>query len=199
MDDAEVGSGGTVNEGHAALCASPEWATHLADEVLPQVLAGIDTTDVLEIGPGYGAATGQLARTCRRLTAVEIDERLADRLTGLFPTVTVVVGDGTALPFPAGRFGTVLCFTMLHHVHSPTAQDALFAEARRVLAPGGVFAGADSIASAGLREFHAGDTYVPVDPDELPDRLRAAGFTDVRVAVPEPDRRFTFSARRPVP
>jgi SAM-dependent methyltransferase len=186
-----------MNEGHAALCASPEWATHLADEVLPGVLAGLDTTEVLEIGPGYGAATAQLARTCRRLTTVEIDERLAERLTDLYPAVTVVVGDGTALPFPAGRFGTVLCFTMLHHVHSPTAQDALFAEARRVLAPGGAFAGADSIANAGLREFHAGDTYVPVDPAGLPERLRAAGFTDIRVAVPEPDRRFTFSARAP--
>jgi SAM-dependent methyltransferase len=186
-----------MNEGHAALCASPEWATHLADEVLPDVLAGIDTTDVLEIGPGYGAATGQLARACRRLTAVEIDQRLADRLTDLFPMVTVVAGDGTALPFLAGRFGTVVCFTMLHHVHSATAQDALFAEARRVLAPGGVFAGSDSIANAGLCAFHAGDTYVPVDPHGLPDRLRAAGFTDIRVAVPEPDRRFTFCARAP--
>jgi SAM-dependent methyltransferase len=187
-----------MNEGHAALCASPEWATHLADEVLPGVLDGLDTGDVLEIGPGYGAATGQLARTAGRLTAVEIDERLADRLTGLYPAVTVVVGDGTALPFPAGRFGTVVCFTMLHHVHSAAAQDALFAEARRVLAPGGVFAGSDSIANAGLRAFHAGDTYVPVDPDGLPDRLRAAGFTDVRVAVPEPDRHFTFTARTPL-
>jgi SAM-dependent methyltransferase len=208
-----------MNEGHAALCASPEWATHLADEVLPGVLTGVLTgvstgAEVLEIGPGYGAATAYLTRTCQRLTAVEIDERLAGRLARLFPAVTVVVGSGTELPFPAGRFATVLCFTMLHHVHSPAAQDALFAEARRVLAPGGAFAGSDSVASPNLRAFHAGDTYVPVDPDGLPDRLRAAGFTDVHVTVSlsgppaatgpadEPrttptGRRFAFSARAP--
>ena len=57
-----------------------------------------------------------------------------------------------------------------------------------------MFAGSDSIASPGLRGFHGDDIYVPVDPDDLPRRLEAVGFPDVRVDVPEPEW-FTFVAR----
>jgi hypothetical protein len=31
--------------------------------------------------------------------------------------------------------------------------------------------------------FHEGDTYNPIDPDALPARLAAAGFTDVDVEL----------------
>jgi SAM-dependent methyltransferase len=106
----------------------------------------------------------------------------------------VLQGSGDDLPFEDERFTAVVCFTMLHHVHTPRMQDDLFAQARRVLRPGGVFAGSDSIASSGLRGFHHDDVYVPVDPTGLPARLEAAGFTDVEVSVPEPEW-FTFQAR----
>jgi len=187
-----------VNTGHAALCSSPEWARHLAEEVLPEALAGVPLAgEVLEIGPGYGASTGELVRMAGNVTVVETDEELAAGLAARFPAVTVVHGDGTALPFDAGRFGAVVCFTMLHHVPSAAGQDALFAEARRVLAPGGVFAGSDSVGSSGLRDFHRDDTYVPVDPATLPYRLTAAGFVAATVTVVEDGHRLTFSARTP--
>jgi len=186
-----------MNTGHATLCSSPEWARHLAEEVLPEALAGVPLAgEVLEIGPGYGASTGELVRMAGSLTVVEADEDLAADLVAWFPDLTVVHGDGAELPFDGGRFGAVVCFTMLHHVPSAALQDALFAEARRVLVPGGVFAGSDSVASSGLRDFHHGDTYVPVDPATLPDRLTAAGFVDVDVAVVEDGHRLIFSARR---
>jgi hypothetical protein len=73
----------------------------------------------------------------------------------------------------------------------------MFAEARRVLAPGGVFAGSDSVGSSGLRDFHRVDTYVPVDPATLPYRLTAAGFVAATVTVVEDGHRLTFSARTP--
>src|SRR2546423_2335211 len=119
------------------------------------------------------------------LTVVEADEELAAELAARFPAVTVVHGDGAELPFDAGRFGAVVCFTMLHHVPSAARQDALFAEARRVLSPGGVFAGSDSVASPGLRDFHRDDTYVPVDPSTLTHRLARVGFVAVDVAGAE--------------
>ena len=123
-----------------------------------------------------------------------MDESLAAALSTSYPGVTVVQGSGDDLPFEDERFTAVVCFTMLHHVHTPRMQDDLFAQARRVLRPGGVFAGSDSIASSGLRGFHHDDVYVPVDPTGLPARLEAAGFTDVEVLVPEPEW-FTFQAR----
>ena len=68
---------------------------------------------------------------------------------------------------------------------SPALQDRLFAEVARVLRPGGVLVAGDSLASDDLKALHEGDTYVPVDPGSLPDRLRAMGFVDVDVKVNE--------------
>jgi hypothetical protein len=49
---------------------------------------------------------------------------------------------------------------------SEGAPPTQWAEARRVLRPGSVFAGTDSAEGLLLRLAHLGDTYVPVDPAE---------------------------------
>jgi SAM-dependent methyltransferase len=101
------------------------------------------------------------------------------------------------MPFDGGRFSAVVCFTVLHHVPSPALQDRLFAEAFRVLRPGGVFAGTDSLPNLRFRLIHLFDTMVTVDPATLPARLEAPGFGDVEVAtIP---RRVRFRARKPRP
>jgi SAM-dependent methyltransferase len=185
-----------MNHDHAELCSSGEWAEHIAEAVLPAALGDVTLgDDVLEIGPGYGASTRQLVDIVPRLTAVEVDAALATELGSTYPNVAVIEGSGDDLPFEDGRFSAVVCFTMLHHVLNPQMQDGLFAEAHRVLQPGGVFAGSDSIDNADWREFHGGDTCVPVDPADLPRRLASAGFTDVDVRIVAPDEWFTFSAR----
>ena len=73
--------------------------------------------------------------------------------------------------------------TMLHHLPDAAAQDRLFAEACRVLRPGGVLCGSDNLGKGlRFRLIHLGDTRTVVNPDSLPCRLRAAGFdrADVR-------------------
>ena len=131
--------------------------------------------------------TRLLARLAPRLTALEVDDQFAAGLRREFAdrsaTVDIVTGDGAAMPFPAEEFSAAVCFTMLHHVPSAALQDRLFAEAYRVLRPGGVFAGSDSQPSLRFRLVHLFDTMVVVDPDTLPQRLAAAGFVDVRVEV----------------
>jgi SAM-dependent methyltransferase len=165
--------------------------------VLPWALGGIALDgDVLEIGPGYGITTGWLLEQGSRLTALEVDPALAAGLRARFADrVAVRDGDGAELPFAAGSFDLVVCFTMLHHVPSPERQDRLFAEAARVLRPGGTLAGSDSRLSLRFRLLHVADTMVPVDPDTLPDRLRAAGLRDPAVELG--DRSFRFRATRP--
>jgi SAM-dependent methyltransferase len=74
-----------------------------------------------------------------------------------------------------------VCFMMLHHVPTPALQDRLFAEAFRVLRPGGVFAGSDSVASIPFRILHFHDTCNPVSPSTLPNRLHRVGFHDIDV------------------
>lgn len=187
-----------MNKGHAALCSSPRWAKHIATVVLPEALDLAKLTGpVLEIGPGYGASTAEFVRAGLDLTVVETDEVLAAGIEERFVGVTVVRGSGAELTFTDGTFAAVVCFTMLHHVSSTEEQDALFGEACRVLGPGGLFAGTDSLASPSLRDFHRDDTYVPVDPAGLPDRLAAAGFVNISVARHRRANRFAFNAHAP--
>jgi SAM-dependent methyltransferase len=182
-----------MNRYHRRLCKSPEWAAFLASTVLPGVLDGAELGDrVLELGPGYGAATRPLAAHTASLTALESDPALAARLRALSgDSVTVVHGDATEMPFQAGTFTAVACFTMLHHLPSAAAQDRLFAEAARVLGDGCRFLGSDSLRSWRFRLMHLADTCTPVAPGTLPGRLRRAGFEQVQVRAEHRGLSFT--------
>jgi len=173
-----------VNENHKQ-CGSDEWRALVRDSILPWALGDVDLgDDVLEVGPGYGATTDVLAESVPKLTAVEIDEELATMLRARFANndaVIIVRGDATALEFPDGRFSGAASFTMLHHVPTAGLQDRLFAEVARVLRTGGVFVLGDSLASAELEAHHEGDTYNPVDPGSLAERLTGAGFGHAEV------------------
>ena len=182
---------------HRWYCRSDAWAATVRDQ-LPWVLRGVELGDeVLEVGPGPGLTTDLLRTRVSRVTAIEIDPRLAEALRQrtLGQSVEVVTGDATAMPFQAARFSAAVSFTMLHHVTSPELQDRLLAEVCRVLRPGGVFAGSDSTASFLFHLAHLGDTMVLVDPDRFVSRLQAAGFTDARVR--RGHRAFSFRAIRP--
>ncbi|KNB52245.1 class I SAM-dependent methyltransferase [Streptomyces caatingaensis] len=185
-----------MNFVHRRLCSSRRWARAVRDRLLPWALADARLgPDTLEIGPGYGATTRVLLGRTERLTAVESDASYALRLRRLLGgRVDVVHGDGADLPLPDGRFDSVVCFTVLHHVPSAAAQDRLFAEARRVLRPGGLFTGCDALDGWGFRAIHLGDTCVPVPPETLAARLRAAGFADCSVTLGKGS--FRFAARR---
>lgn len=188
-----------MNPEHLAFCASPEWAQLLQEEILPWALGGSDLgEDVLEVGAGPGMSTDVLRQLVGRLTAVELDDRLAAALAARLAgtNVEVVHADATALPLESGRFSAVTCFTMLHHVPSVELQDQLLTELRRVLRPGGLLVGSDSVATPELREFHEGDTYVPIDPDTMVTRLRKVGLTDVVVQSSADRSTFRFLAHR---
>jgi ubiquinone/menaquinone biosynthesis C-methylase UbiE len=175
------------------MCASAEWAEAVERWIVPWVLDSVDLgDDVLEIGPGPGLTTEVLRQHVAHLTALEIHEELAAALAARLDgtNVDVVRGDATAMELPADRFSGAVCLTMLHHVPSVAQQDQVFTELHRVLRPGGVLAGQDSLASEELEALHVDDTYVPVDPAALPARLEAAGFVDVDVTTNEYAVRF---------
>ncbi|HWD01932.1 MAG TPA: class I SAM-dependent methyltransferase [Amycolatopsis sp.] len=179
---------------HRRLCSSEKWAASVA-EILPPWLDRFDLGhDVLEIGPGFGATTRVLLDVVPRLTVLEIDPTSAALLRSKFGArCDVVVGNGADMPFDTGRFSAVVCFTMLHHVPTTALQDAIFAEAHRVLAPGGTYCGTDSQLSLRFRLLHVGDTMNVLDAATLPARLSAAGFRDVDVHH-RPKERLEFSA-----
>jgi len=189
-----------MNENHAKLCPSPEWAAWLQGEVLPALTAGgVDLgREMLEVGPGPGAATDWLRHRVSRLVALEADEAAAATLTGKLAgtNVEVVSGDATAMDFPDGSFDSAGSFTMLHHVPTAALQNQLLAEVLRVLRPGGVLIGSDSLGSDGLHHFHVDDTYNPVEPATLLTRLQTLGFGKITVTV---DHAVLFAAYKPDP
>jgi SAM-dependent methyltransferase len=159
--------------------SSPDWARMLEAELLPWIEAAGDLgDDVLEIGPGPGLTTDLLLRRVGRLTAVEIDptlgEPLRERLAGT--NVEVLVADATAAGLPADRFSAAACFSVLHHIPTAEDQDRHFSEVHRVLRPGGILVGQDSLDAEMIRAGHADDIFNPVGPDGLTTRLAAVGF-----------------------
>jgi SAM-dependent methyltransferase len=173
-----------MNQGHMEYCASDDWRTIVYETILHVALRGVELgNEAIEIGPGPGFTTDILRTMTAHLTAVELDEGLAaglvERMAG--GNVDVVVGDATALDFEADRFTGAASFHMLHHIAPAAAQDRVFAELARVVIPGGVLVAADGVHTDGSALFHEGDTYNPIDPVELEDRLVAAGFGSVRV------------------
>ena len=173
-----------MNAKHLEYCASDAWADAVKRFIIPWTVEGLDLgNNVIEVGPGPGRTTDVLRDMVPKLTSVEIDEDLAtalsERLAG--SNVEVVQADATHLPFPEGRFSAALSFTMLHHVPTPELQDLLLAELARVLRPGGLLAGVDSLDSVAFREMHVDDICVPLEPAALPDRLARAGFRDVQI------------------
>lgn len=184
---------------HRRYCRSAEWGRLVADELVPWVLADLTLGPrALELGPGPGLTTQELRRRTDHLTAVELDAHDAAELAERHAAdnVTVVRGDATDLSFPDASFTGVVSMTMLHHVPSTDDQDRLFAQALRVLEPGGVFCGCDSRPNLRWRLLHVMDTCTVLEPETLQVRLELAGFTDVRVDMTP--RRTRFRARRPL-
>jgi SAM-dependent methyltransferase len=191
-----------MNDKHLALCSSAEWAEAVERWIIPWVLDGIELgDDVVEVGPGPGMTTDVLRGRTHQLTAIEVDpalaQNLAIRLAGT--NVEVVCADATATGLAGDRFTGATCFTMLHHVPSIELQDALLREVHRLLRPGGVLAGNDSLDSPDFQELHVDDVCVPVDPATFAARLTAAGFAEVDVEANEYGVRFRAwkAANRP--
>ena len=188
-----------MNENHAKVCPSPEWAEYLQGEVLPAVAGGRELgATLIEIGPGPGASTDWLRHRVERLVAVEVDPEAAAKLADRFAdtNVEVVVEDATALSAPDDSFDSAGSFTMLHHLPTAALQNRMLAELLRVLRPGGVLIGSDSLASVELHHFHEGDVYNPIEPASMLTRLMTLGYEQITLSVGD---RMTFVAHKPDP
>jgi ubiquinone/menaquinone biosynthesis C-methylase UbiE len=184
-----------MNVIHRRYCRSARWRQHV-DHLLPWATEGVPLAGarVLELGSGPGQTTDWLATRVGSLTALELDTDDATALARRRPDVEVVNASATDMPLPDNSYDAVVCFTMLHHLPTAAAQDQLLSEARRVLRPGGVFAGSDSRWRPLFALAHIGDTMTLIDAGTLPGRLTAAGFAKPQCTTGAHAVRFRASA-----
>lgn len=182
-----------MNRVHHWICRSGWWKKFLSLDLIPWALDGAAWKGrVLEIGPGPGLTTELLAPQAGSLVCLEVDKRLAASLgaRNRGGNVRVLCGDATEMALEGGTFDSVLAFTMLHHVTPASAQDSLFREVARVLRPGGLFAGVDSLDSPLFRALHWFDDLELLQPETLARRLGEAGFCKTEISIRKRDFRF---------
>lgn len=183
----EYASGSTTRMTDPATDMHARFASRASD-LLPA------TGDVLDVGCGFGKSTVALARALPSATihGVDLSEpllRLAllrARESGL--ALHFRQGRLEQLPYPDDSFD-LLTASMVIHEMPPTAVREFFAEAVRVLRPGGVLLCLDFyvLADHDLAEaLHRGHSRRNEEPYmeqlfdlDLPAELRAGGFADV--------------------
>jgi ubiquinone/menaquinone biosynthesis C-methylase UbiE len=105
----------------------------------------------LEIGCGTGAFARDLAKRCRRVTALDLSSemiRVARSRSGQFDNLEFQLADAMTWDFPQARFDFICSIATLHHVE----QRELLVKMREALKPGGVLVVLDLVQSDGLIE-----------------------------------------------
>jgi sarcosine/dimethylglycine N-methyltransferase len=145
-------------------------------------MLGITAADqVLDAGTGIGGTARFLAaqRGCQ-VTAVDLTREYCETaewlnsLTGLAEKIIVQQGDVTSLPFPDAVFDVVISQHVQMNVPDKAA---LYAEARRVLRPGGRLALWDATAGT------PGELTYPLPWADQPDRSHLVPAAELRAAV----------------
>jgi SAM-dependent methyltransferase len=179
------------------LCSTSLWQRMTHRFLLPWVLSGARLGDhVLEIGAGYGAATGHLLKLAPRVTSLEYDPRSLRKLKANHPCaeVTPLCGDAATLPFADESFSSAIAILVLHHLKSRELQDRALAEVHRVLRPGGSFFAFEINDGWIHRAAHYKSTFTPVTPGSAFARLTKVGFS--KISVDFRSGGYRVSARR---
>ena len=96
---------------------------------------------VLDVGGGPGVYAAWLAKLGYEVTLVEPVARHREQAAGL-GAFTVEPGDARRLARPDGEFDVILLLGPLYHLVDPAERAQALAEAKRVVRPGGLIAGA---------------------------------------------------------
>lgn len=161
-----------------------------------ELVLGTGSAEVLDIGCGPGRITSFLAALGLTPRGLDLSPAMVDLAQGLYPTLGFDVGSMTALPYADDSFSGLVAWYSTIHV----PDDALalsFAEAARVLRPGGWFQLAFQL---GDRIDHVSDLAgfsVDLDfhrrsIDDVLTALEPHGFSPVTRLEREPDRAGPF-------
>ena len=157
-------------------------------EILSRRL-GIDRGDVLSVGCGWHPGRHLFPAPGFRLVGVDVDPRRASSAVERGEADEGHVGRAGELTFADGSFDVVLYRLVLHHIAYQGPLAPCFAEARRLLRPGGVLVAVEPglwhPVGAGLalvnrtpfaRIVHGTVDDIPLSPRRLVTEARAAGL-----------------------
>jgi SAM-dependent methyltransferase len=138
---------------------------------------------VLELAAGTGVLTRELLPVARAVTATDLNAAMVDLGRDAVPGAEWQQADAARLPFGEGAFEVVACqFGVMFFPDKPAA----FAEARRVLVPGGRLV-LNTWAPLATHVFQQAlvDALERVFPDDPPTFMAAVphGYADVEVLV----------------
>jgi SAM-dependent methyltransferase len=148
--------------------ARPDYPAVVFDD-LAELASLAPGSRVLEIGPGTGKATVELAGRGYSLTGVELSPELAEVARRNVPGAEIVVGDFESWEPREAGFDAVVAFTAFHWI----APELRYAKPVRLLRPGGVLA------------VVAGPHVLPAEGDSFFAEVQA----DYDTVVPHPDNR----------
>ena len=186
-----------MNQLEHFFCSTSLWQRMTHRFLLPWVLSGARLGDhVLEIGAGYGAATGHLLKLATRVTSLEYDPRLLRKLRANHQCaeLTTLCGDAATLPFADQSFSSAVAILVLHHLKSRELQDRALAEVHRVLRPSGSFFAFEINDGWIHRVAHFRSTFTPVTAGSAFARLTKVGFS--KISVDFRSGGYRVSARR---
>lgn len=158
-------------------------------------------TPVLDLCCGHGIVAEGLALAGARVTGLDFSPAMLDLARARVPQARFVAGDAMDLPFAQGDFAAVTIGFGIPHVPDPPR---VFAQARRVLAPGGRLAysvwqdaegGLGYVFRAIAEHGDPGIALPPgpgahdyAEPERARTALEQAGFTEI--ALTEVDSRW---------
>jgi SAM-dependent methyltransferase len=165
--------------------------------------------DVLSVGCGWHPGRHLFPRPAFRMTGVDLDDAMIAALVESGELDDGMAGRAGSLPYEDGSFDVVLYRLVLHHVVFQGPLGPVFAEAARLLRPGGalvavepglwhpVGAGLALANAAGLgTAIHGTPDDIPLSPRALTSGARAAGLEPELHAVTYGWRRLPPAAQR---
>jgi len=116
----------------------PNYPVALFDKLIADTKL-IDSSQLLEIGPGTGQATKPLAEKGYSITSVELGDELAKKareVLAAFPNVQIITGAYEDVNLPENHFDLVYSATAFHWIQP----EVKFTKTHRLLKPGGYLA-----------------------------------------------------------